>query len=501
MSKFNKSPESTATLSHEGGVLYKSSHEFELYSLVVTELLEDKFYESTDKRTTRLRSLISQCDPEFVMKLAIYAREDMHLRSVPLFVLVTLHVTRPDVSMHKALTRVIQRADEITEALACYDSLKTHGNKSIRPISHQIIKGVSSAFTKFDEYQFGKYNSKKSITLKDALRLTHPKPTSPEQSELYAKIANDSLATPYTWETELSAVGQGLANDTLKQDAKRAKWEELIDSGKLGYMAILRNVRNMLDVSISVQHIEKVAAVLESPEQIAKSKQFPFRFYSAAKSLVHNTNPRASRIVSALDTALRLSAANIEFFAKTDSVLFACDLSGSMQSPLSSKSDMEYIEVGAVLASIAQESVRYYSTVAFASSMRYVQLIPGSPLLNTTVILKDGYKLGGGTDFQQVLEELLRNPGRAGFDKVCVFTDCQINSLGYDVMTLWNKYKKLHPTSKLYVFDLSGYGLKLAPDGNTSVTQVSGWSDKVFDMVNYIENGHAFMEKIMSIEL
>lgn len=500
MTKFNQSPKTAATTSFEGGVVYKSSHEFELYSAVATELLDDKFYESTDNRTTRLKRLISKCSPEFVMKLAIYAREEMHLRSVPLYVLMVLHTTRPDVVMHKALTRVIQRADEITEALACYDILKTHKNTSIRPVSHQIIKGVANSFEKFNEYSFAKYNRSKKITLKDALRLTHPSPKTDEQSEIYSRIAKDSLKTPYTWETELSALGTQTFDSPEQSDkAFKAKWEELIDSGKLGFMATLRNLRNMLKYNVSINHIEKVAIILESEELVKQSKQFPFRFYSAIKSIQQSNNICASRLIRALDSALKMSAANVTFFSDKESVLFACDVSGSMRTPVSERSDIEYIEVGAVLASIAQTTVKYQGTVAFATSAQSIDLRPGSPLSNIEEILKVGNSLGGGTDFQQVLHHLVQN--KLQVDKVCVFTDCQVNSLGYSVPTLWAKYRAMYPASKLYVFDLSGYGQKLVVEHDKSVIHVAGWSDRIFDMVQYIENGDSAIKKILEIEL
>jgi hypothetical protein len=71
-------------------------------------------------------------------------------------------------------------------------------------------------------------------------------------SYIFDKIAKDTLETPYTWETELSALGQQkFSHAEEKTAAFQSKWEELIESGKLGYMALLRNLRNILEVHVS----------------------------------------------------------------------------------------------------------------------------------------------------------------------------------------------------------------------------------------------------------
>src|SRR5699024_8232060 len=124
----------------------------------------------------------------------------------------------------------------------------------------------------FDEYQIAKYNGGcKDLKFRDVLRITHPNPKSKEVEELFRKILDDTLETPYTWETELSARG-----------STKEVWDELIASGRVGYMALLRNLRNIIK---SGANITPVLAVLSDPVQVKKSKQFPFRFFSAYRIL------------------------------------------------------------------------------------------------------------------------------------------------------------------------------------------------------------------------
>lgn len=499
MSKFNTQSASQLATSYEGAEMYKTSREFELYTLVVTEFMEDKFYETANDRMQRLKSLLENVDPVFVMKLAVYAREQMYLRSVPLALLMMLQTVRR-VDISAALTRVIQRADELTEALACYNVYKAHSNPSIKPIPHTIMKGIGDAFNKFDEYQFAKYNRKnKDFKLVDVMRLTHPKAFTKKQAALFNKIKDDDLATPDTWEVAISAAGQTqIENEADKDVVTKEAWIASVD--KMGYMALLRNLRNLLKVDVGGEVIEKVAARLESQNEVLRSKQLPFRFYSAAAALENVSSPYAPRLLAALDRALAFSAQNVGFIKADEPIAFICDVSGSMSSPISGRSDVEMADVGAVLAAVAMEKASYFATIAFASSFKHLQFSSNDgPLTKARKIRNEN--LGGGTELHPVFEALIAN--KAQYKKVCVFTDMQVANFypHGSIARLWKEYVAQCPDAKLYVFNLAGYGMSFGSQGDKSMIEVSGWSDKVFDMLEYVDNGQKFFDAINSIEL
>ena len=148
------------------------------------------------------------------------------------------------------------------------------GTKKLNKLSKQIQKGLSDAFNRFDEYQFAKYNSNAEVKLRDALFLVHPKAKDESQQTIFNKIAANELAVPYTWETELSALGQvKYENENAKAEAFKMKWEELIDSGKIGYMALMRNLRNIVEAKVSTAHVRKVCDFLSNEKAVANSKQ------------------------------------------------------------------------------------------------------------------------------------------------------------------------------------------------------------------------------------
>jgi len=333
--KFNfTTKEKNKVMNYEGEQVYRLSPEWQLYTAAVTSSLTDKFYEKAETRVDTLRKLIAGSDPVFVAQLAMYARGKMNMRSIPMVLAVELaKVHRGDSTVSKMVSGIVRRADEITELLAYYQlANERKDTKKLNRLSKQLQSGLQEAFNRFDEYQFAKYNRDAEVKLRDALFLVHPKAKDESQQVLFNKIVNNELETPYTWETELSALGQTkFASDEEKAIAFRMKWEELIDSRKVGYMALMRNLRNILEAEVSQQHIMKVCEALSNVEAVRRSKQLPFRFLAAYREISKVKSGYAGSILDALEQAVSISAENIAGFSEDTKVLIACDVSGSMQ--------------------------------------------------------------------------------------------------------------------------------------------------------------------------
>ena len=302
------------TTNHEGAAAWRMTPEWELYTTVVTTMgTEDKYYEGGEVRVRRIAYLVRQVDPVFVAQLAIYARERMHLRSVPLLLLVELSlIHKGDSLVSRAVSRTIQRADEMAELLMCWQ-WRMH-TKHLDKVSHQLLKGLGEAFNHFDEYQLAKYDRRKNkvVTMRDVLLLAHPKPKDEAQAQLFRKVLNGALETPCTWETRLSAVGKRhFASEEEKKAAKREDWSNLIASNRLGYMAALRNLRNLLDVELDNESMGKVCRFLSDETAVRRSKQLPFRFLSAYLELTEGENEATNAIEYAL-TRVRMEKERAE---------------------------------------------------------------------------------------------------------------------------------------------------------------------------------------------
>ncbi|MDR0430676.1 MAG: TROVE domain-containing protein [Tannerellaceae bacterium] len=491
-------------MNHEGEQAYRLSPEWQLYTATVTSSLNDKFYEGAETRVETLRKLIAQCDPMFVAQLAVYVRRKMNMRSIPLVLAVELaKVHSGDSTVNKMVSGIIQRADEITELLAYYQMANERKDtKKLNRLSKQLQAGLQDAFNRFDEYQFAKYNRDAEVKLRDALFLVHPKAKDESQQALFNKIVNNELETPYTWETELSALGQTkFASDKKKSIAFRMKWEELIDSRKVGYMALMRNLCNILEAEVSKQHIMKVCKALSNAEAVRRSKQLPFRFLAAYREISKVKSAYSGRVLDALEQAVTVSAENITGFGEDTKVLIACDVSGSMQNAVSPKSKILSYDIGLMLAMLLKSRCKNAITGMFGDKWKVINVPTKGILSNVDAFYRREGEVGYATNGYLVIEDLLES--KQQMDKVMMFTDCQLWNSYNDkkIADLWNDYKKISPNSKLYLFDLSGYGTTPLDITRDDVYLIAGWSDKVFDIIAAIDCGGNALDEIRKTEL
>lgn len=504
--------EGNKVLNYEGAEAFFMTPEMELYTAAVTSSLSGKFYEQPEEFVDRIAGLVGKSDAMFVAQLAVYTRTVMNLRSIPLLLLVELaRVHNGDGLVSRAVAKTVLRADEICELLMCYqwrNPVPKEQIKKLGRLSRQIQNGLKESFNRFDEYQFAKYDRDSQVRLRDALFLVHPKAKSTEQQALFDKIVNGILETPYTWETRLSDFGQKkYETPELKADALKALWEELLDSGKLGYMALLRNIRNILNAGVSPQHIERMCERISDPEQVRKSKQLPFRFLSAYREVSVISSTYTGIVLEALEKAVLSTVDNIPGFSIGTNVLLASDISGSMLTPVSDRSSVQNMDIGILLSSMLRTKCKSLVAGVFGDVWKTVEPCIGPILANTVSMRKHEGEVGYSTNGYKVIDWLVMNNIR--MDKVFFFTDCQMWDSaihGYcrmsgSITKSWHRYKEICPAAKLYIFDLSGYGqapLDIAEDG---VYLIAGWNEKVFDVMEAVDNGADALDMIRNTEI
>ena len=513
MAKYNIPSKGTDKIvNYEGAYSYKRTPEMDLYVLACTSLMKDTFYEKSDDRLERLRQLVAKVNPEFTARLSTYVRKEMYLRTLPVILNVELAKVCTNNNsnlVRKAITNTVQRVDDITETLAYYQFANKHSK--LHKIDNQLKRGLNEAFTKFDEYQFAKYNRDGKIKLRDAMFLLHPKPLNPEQATIFKKIADDNLGVPYTWEVEFTKLGQQTFEDeTAKRNAFRIKWQEMIDSHKMGYMATLRNLRNLLDYNVSTQHIDKVANFLSAPQHVRKSKQLPFRYYSAYKEIQKHPNPQVGVLLEALNKAIIASIENFDFFTPTDTVCIAGDVSGSMYGNNVTRT-INATELALILAVLLRRYVKRVTLYLFSTELAICNIPQDVNVFEAVEKLKQQL-FSGGTNAYLVLNDMVNRA--YSYDKTIFITDEQFwdshvrdynwsyqsHDAGFN--TQWHNYlAKVNPEAKLYLWNVVGYQHGALQINQRNVFSIAGWSNKVFNMLSAIENGNKVVDVIKNIEL
>lgn len=291
-------------------------------------LWENEFYEDGVTIADRIASLVGQVDAPQVEALAVEARSSMKLRHAPLWLLAALAKAGRGAKA-ETYAEVIQRADEMGELIAM------HWKDGKRPLPAAMKRGIASAFGKFDAYRLGKYNRKVAVSLKDVLRLVHPKPEDVEKAAVWKAIVDGTLKAPDTWEVALSGGAD-----------KKETFERLIGEGNLGYLALLRNLRNMAEAGCDSGLVRDAILARKGAHNV-----LPFRFIAAARA--------APQFEPALDEALVSQIEGLPILEGVTAILV--DVSGSMSDRLSSRSDLTRMDAAAGLASIIPGNVRVFT--------------------------------------------------------------------------------------------------------------------------------------------
>lgn len=339
-------------------------------SIMSCFLWEREFYEDGVSIADRIAENAAKVAPETLAALAIEARSKAHLRHAPLLLLEVLTRTGKGRMIGDTIAEVLQRADEPGEFLAV---CKARGMKTL---SKQMKVGLARAIKKFDEYQLAKYNRDAAFKLRDVMFLSHARPRDEAHEALFKRLAQNELETPDTWEVALS----GGAN-------KRETFERLIREGNLGYLALLRNLRNMQEAGCDMELVRDAIIARKN----GANRVLPFRYVAAARA--------CPQLEPAIDQAL--SEAISEMPALPGKTAILVDVSGSMDVPLSTRSDLKRIDAAAALASIIHGDLR-----VFTFSNMCVEVAPRRGMAGVDVVIRS--QVHGGTLLGQAVDAINR---------------------------------------------------------------------------------------------
>lgn len=394
-------------------------------------LWENQFYEDGVAIADRIAALVAQCEPAEVAALAVEARTSMKLRHAPLWLLVALAHAGKGASA-ESYAAVINRADEIGELLSQF------WKDGRRPLPAAMKRGLALAFAKFDAYQLGKYNRKDAVKLRDVLRLVHPKPASDEQAAMWKAVIDGTLASPDTWEVALSGGAD-----------KGETFTRLLSEGKLGYLALLRNLRGMAEAKVDSGLIRDAILARKGAHNV-----LPFRYVAAARA--------APQYEPALDEALCGAIEALPVLPGKTAVLV--DVSGSMDERLSAKSDLKRMDAAAALASIIHGDVR-----VFTFSHQVVEVPPRRGMAGVDAVIRS--QPHGGTYLGAALEAVNRE---VPYDRLIVITDEQ----SHDAVG--------GPKGKGYMINVASYQNGV---GYGDWTRINGFSENVLRFIAEHERG------------
>lgn len=556
MSKYNKkvTPVVPTEVNKMGEAAYKLSPKEEFVSTILTTFLQNSYYETETETVKRIKDSMQRIDPLFAAKAAIYARDDANMRSVTHLIAGELAAMISGNKWAKRFyKRIAVRPDDMAEILSYYYNVKRKGKEPIK-IPASMKKGFREKMESMDAYLIDKYKMEgRQFSLRRIMSLVHPVPTQLNQAAYNALYKGDSLSGLYTskiFEKEMSKTG---GKQKTKKEVDTAK-EEAISSvldnvSGMPIFNLLRNLRNI--ILYAPDRVDEACRQLTIRKKIHNSRLLPFRFLSAYEEIdkltTSSTTARSKvvfedeklgrqvssielatlkrKVLDALNQAMNISCENIPKLEGRTAILV--DHSGSMRgdgggdslvSAFSKTSSSMIANLFGTMVMMGQDNV--------FMGLFGDRLVPVSDFKRSKGILDNakhihrlGNSCGGGTEqgIYDFFVDIVKNNTRV--DNVIVFSDMVIGNSnrwygtgrdytsGYSTQPgnfqkLFKDFRKVNPNANVVSVDIRQTGGTSVFDKSLRVTQVSGWSQRIFDHIKAGTAGYKeIIKEIEAIEI
>ena len=539
----NKIPKPDTT-NQQGLPAYSQDKWLTLLTMLNTLKLEPQYYRSVTNTLKELQTLIDQCAKEdlyLTCQCIVYSRcigEGMRTISHASSVFIAPYISGQEYSKRfyglwnkkEQKGGVIFRPDDMAEILQGYIALNGQIKQTVTlvngvpqssetstsgpKLSNAMKKGFKSVLESLDSYSLLKYKSK----LIDIINLVHPSPRlstakieyNGEQVSTIDAIMKGYNVSANTWEVNQGEAGQIVAkavkegkldDQEAKQvltQAKADNWKELLDTNKLGILAALRNLRNILINNPSQDTINKLCDLVSNPTLIREGKIFPYQLDVANEIMLSEFSTSYSRQISqALAKGYELAIPNLKELLPGNNVVFL-DQSGSMTWEIKlpgskNGSRTSCISKAALIAATIAKATNA-DIICFGSTARYVQYNPNLDVFSLAKQLSSSNM--GGTDLSTAWK--LAQQSNRKYTRTFILSDNEVNR-GSTYNSYMSYVKNVgHPY--VYSVDLAGYGTNaIAGD---KVRYYYGYGFAMFDDIAKSEfNASYHLDKVRKVEI
>jgi len=565
--KYNKKTEKEVkvTTTLQGGTGLTQKPEFELIGILSTGL-DNTYYERENERVKRLESVLNTVASKnalFAAKALIYARTVFGQRSVTHYGAVEMikHLAGSELGKRFFSKRdrkenrggIIYRLDDMAEILACYQAK----NGVDAPIPNAIKKGFKDAIEHADAYILAKYQMKsRGVSLVDIVNLVHPvatkmngtvkisldefkkaiKGTKFEKEYDFSQLTAEErlmeipalralvlgiLKQFNTVEDKNTEAGKTVAEKVKKgeitveqakvelTEAKTENYKELIETKKIGYLALLRNVRNILKTNDSIL-LDKACDLLIQQDFIRKSLVWPHQIDLALEVMtLEFGGTQLAKVTKALGTAYELAIPNLANLLPEGRTAVVFDTSGSMAGGYSNiylngdpkkAINKKPAEKAALVAATFAKGVNG-DVYHFASTSE--QIVGWNPndsvnTLKQKFMSYSGGHCGHGTDFGacfKLFEQMNKQ-----YDRILIISDEQD---GYsNVENSYSGYCRKFGTPYVYIINVCGYATTAAIKSGDKVFRLYGYTQDIYEKIPQVElNPAIIIEEINKIEI
>lgn len=519
MSKFNTNTNTQKnvvadSVNKAGGKAYSYSNaKQEIASVILSSMINgNSYYETEAARINRIIKMVAEGeDKEFLAKAMVYVRNEGNLRSVShIMGSILAENVKGSNFLRSALVKSMVRPDDMTEMVALYNS--RNGDKMVPNVLRRSMKDALE--TKWDEYQLKKYlGVSNGVKLRDVVKMAHPKPAvlvakgKAKDADVFKRVIEGTLDNIATAQT---------VNAGSKGEDRAQNYYAMLSEGKLGYMAALKNLKNILESMTAFGAadkelmVDKLCGLLRNERACRKSMVLPFRFtqaYMMAKQ-IDMDRILNKKLLRAIEDGFILSAKNIPIVEGDEKIALMLDESGSMggwngedmtqTTPFMLGKTM----MASMMTGLDKDNVVGY---LWADRAREIS-VDGRPF----DFIQNTRTQGGGTDLGSAIAGLIKT--KTFVDKLVIFTDMQQNAIGgsywgsrsgsKEFKDMVADYRKINPNVKVLFWNLQGYGKDTPMKLNHDVLEVSGFSDKMLSVIPKMwKDKDALIREIEAIQL
>ena len=503
----------------QGHAAYSLDSWLRLLTMLNTLKLENQFYRSETETMKELKALVDTCakeDPYLVAQCIVYSRcvgEGMrsvnHLAASYLAPHCGgLEWAKRFYSLWNKKTQsggTVFRPDDMAEIIACFSAMnKTKATNSMK-------KGFAAAIESMDAYSILKY--KKALI--DVINLVHPNPKNSsamvdvngEKVNVIDAVIKGLSVSADTWEVAQSDAGQEVAKAVkegkidevqakeILKEAKAENWGALLTEGKLGILAALRNIRNMMNTVSKDQTFDTLCELLSDGDAIRKGKIMPYQIDLANEVVNTEFSSAESRKISAsLLKGYEAAVPNLAEMLPGRNLVIV-DFSGSMGTPVidpvrKTRYKSSCMDKAALIAATIAKATNA-DIIRFGDNAEHVHWNMNSDVFTIAKAMK---KDMGCTNLGRAWQ-LAQASGKK-YDRVFILSDNECNR-GSSYSSYMN-YVKAVGSPYVYSVDMAAYGTtQLAGD---KVRYYYGYGYAMFDDIAKSEfNPNYHLDKVKKI--
>ena len=496
------------TVNKAGGTAYSFSAKHQLAQLAATGTLHNTYYADGSDQLADVLKLVQEVPAEFVAKVALYARRAGYMKDMP--ALLTAYLGVEPVNQ-KYMDTIFPQIIGNGKMLRNFVQVIRSGQLGRKSLGTHLKRMVNIWLANRTPQQLLNDSVGNSPSVKDIIKMTHPRPSNQIQSALYGYILgkkydheqlpgiikefeawklNPVRETPHVEFRLLTGIP--LPDETWRSIARNAPWTMT----RMNLMTFKRH-----NVFTDEGTTDLIARRLADPGLVRGARVFPYQIMTAIHMLRENNqdNGIPSKVIDALEDAMEIAIENVPEFQ--GNVVVAPDTSGSMIHPVtgsrgSASTSVSCRVVAKLFSAIIRKRADNCRIMPFDTKVHQVSQPSRRDTASSIVTMLESYRQGGGTEISLPLRQL--NAENAKVDLMIYVSDNESwldsreNNYRRSSVTAtqeeWRRLKARCPNAKMICIDLTPNGTTQAKSSN-DILNVGGFSDKVFDVISrFIES-------------